>query len=367
MHRPVDLQHRPLDSEDRRPGHAGDRHLVGDDELHAAGALDPQPFGEVEEVRTVLHERAEQALSDWQSQWDDYALSFSEAEQIRNVEKTRFEQLESRISSLVQRRKKLNEEENGGNSDELRLKHEKLVGNEQRKRQARDEFERALSDIAEKIRKLREQDAKLTRLVDERMATLSTAESKHASIEAIQKAALGQSDEIIQSWLESAGLGDNDRVAQCLDVEDGWERAVETVLGDYLQAVCVSDVVSAVDSLGQLQSGNLTLLDSGNDASEAPNDSTLAAKVNQAPAAIMDILQSVRIAPSLESALEIRDQIGSAGSVVTADGIWISEGWLRVRRDKDPQAGVLGRGHDMRPHRRRHRPGLARSPGTHRS
>ena len=37
-----------------------------------------------------------------------------------------------------------------------------------RKRQARDEFDRHLADIAEKIRKLREQDQKLTRLVDER-------------------------------------------------------------------------------------------------------------------------------------------------------------------------------------------------------
>ena len=307
-----------------------------------------QQAQETEQGSQQSFERAEKALSDWQLQWDDYSLSFSEAEQIRNVETTRTEQLESRIDSLVQRRKKLDEEDHGADPVELRSKHEKLVAEEQRKRQARSEFERALQDIAEKIRKLREQDAKLTRLVDERLVTLHSAESKYASIEAIQKAALGQSDEGIQSWLESAGMAGNDRVAQTLDVDEGWERAVETVLGDYLQAVCVSDVASAVESLGDLKSGNITLLESRVDEAAQANSSTLASRVKKAPAAVMDILQSVRIAESLTSALQIREQIGSAGSVITADGVWISQGWLRVRRDKDPKAGVLGRGHDMR-------------------
>jgi len=293
-------------------------------------------------------ERAEKALAEWQLQWDDYALSFSEAEQTRNVETTRIEQLDSRIGSLVQRRRKLDEEGHGADPAELRSKHEKLVAEEQRKRQARGEFERALQDIAEKIRKLREQDGKLNRLVDERLATLRTAESKYASIEAIQKAALGQSDENIQSWLESAGIAANDRVAQALDVEEGWERAVETVLGDYLQAVCVNDVASAVESLGDLKSGNVILLESRVDDAVTSNSSTLASKVMKAPAAVIEILQSVRIADTLEAALAIREQIGSAGSVITPSGVWISQGWLRVRRDKDPKAGVLGRGHDMR-------------------
>lgn len=307
-----------------------------------------QQAQETEQGSLQSLERAEKALAEWQLQWDDYGLSFSEAEQTRNVETTRTEQLDSRIGSLVQRRRKLDEEGHGIDPDELRSKHEKLVAQEQRKRQARSEFDRALQDIAEKIRKLREQDAKLTRLVDERLVTLRTAESKYASIEAIQKVALGQSDEGIQSWLESAGIAGNERVAQALDVEEGWERAVETVLGDYLQAVCVNDVASAVASLGDLKSGNITLLDSRIDEAATANSSTLASRVKKAPAAVMEILQSVRIADSLEAALAIREQIGSAGSVITAEGVWISQSWLRVRRNKDAKAGVLGRGHDMR-------------------
>lgn len=307
-----------------------------------------QQAQETERSSVESLERAEQALAEWQLQWDDYTLSANDAEQIRNVEQTRAEQLETRIGSLAQRRKKLDEAEQAGDPAEFKAKFEKLTAEEQRKRQARGEFDRAIGDISEQIRKLREQDGKLIRLVDERATTLRVAESKHASLDAIQKAALGQSDESIKSWLESAGLEDHERVAQSLDVVEGWERAVETVLGDYLQAVCVTDVTSVVASLAQLTSGNLTLLESRTDDTAQTNASTLAAKVRNAPAAIVEILSTVRIAESLDSALAIRAQIGTAGSVITVDGVWVSQGWLRVRRDKDPKAGVLGRGHELR-------------------
>lgn len=307
-----------------------------------------QQAQETERSSVESLERAEQALAEWQLQWDDYTLSANDAEQIRNVEQTRAEQLETRIGSLAQRRKKLDEAEQAGDPAEIKAKFEKLTAEEQRKRQARGEFDRAIGEISEQIRKLREQDGKLIRLVDERATTLRAAESKHASLDAIQKAALGQSDESIKSWLESAGLEDHERVAQSLDVVEGWERAVETVLGDYLQAVCVTDVTSVVASLAQLTSGNLTLLESRTDDTAQTNASTLAAKVRNAPAAIVEILSTVRIAESLDSALAIRAQIGTAGSVITVDGVWVSQGWLRVRRDKDPKAGVLGRGHELR-------------------
>ena len=292
---------------------------------------------------------AEQALAEWQTRWDEYTQKANEVQQTVNVEQTRTEQLESRIASLAERRNKLEQSHNLASPGDLKEKFEKLAIQEQRKRQARDEFDRALTDIGEKIQKLREQDQKLTRLVDERHATLQAAQASYASLEAVQKAALGESDEGIRSWLENSGLAGQKRVAQSLDVQEGWERAVETVLGDYLQAVCVTDVSSATRSLAQLREGRVTLLleQATLESSEA-SASSLASKVTQAPAAVLEILRSVRIADSLDKALLIREQIGAAGSVITAEGIWISENWLRVSKDKDAKAGVLGREHDMR-------------------
>jgi len=294
-------------------------------------------------------DRAEQALAEWQEQWDSTSSEFSGSEQTQNVESTRVEQLESRLASLTERRRKLADAGNGDDAQQLTATVEALAADEQRKRQTRDDFDRALEEVADKIRTLREQDLKLSRLVDERTTELRSVESRFASVDAVQKAALGEANENIQSWLDAADLGDAARLAQSLEVEDGWERAVETVLGDYLQAVCVSDVTQAVASLTELRAGELTLLESDEQRSGADaNASTLASKVTKAPAGVFDLLATVRLADSLESALSIREQIGDAGSVITRDGVWISTSWLRVKRDKDSSSSVLGREHELR-------------------
>ncbi len=292
---------------------------------------------------------AEAALAEWQTQWDAYRQQMHALQSIQNVEESRAEQIESRITGLAERGRKLEDSKLAANVDEIKQRFEKLSLDEQRKRQARDEFDRHLKDIAEKIQKLREQDGKLSRLVDERRANLQSSEAKFASLDAVQKAALGQSNEAIDGWLDSAGMADNARVAQLLEVEDGWERAIETVLGDYLQAVCAEGVSHAVSSIANFAKGSLTLL--VKDAaieSGAEDNATLAGKVRSAPGAVMGLLRSVRVADNLDTALSIREQVGDAGSVITRDGVWLSDHWLRVMRDKDGKSGILGREHDLR-------------------
>ncbi len=294
-------------------------------------------------------QRAEAALADWQEQWDECTRRHNEAQQQRNIEQTRAEQIESRIRGFSDRRKKLDDARTSSDHETLKAKLEDLTDQEQRKRQARDEFDRALADIAEKIRKLREQDQKLTRLVDERRGAVQAAQARFASLEALQKAALGEGDEGVQRWLQGEGIDGDRRVAKTLDVADGWERAVETVLGDYLQAVCVPNIEPLTASIASLKSGNLTLLlDAAADASAAGAAEMLAGKVRGAPRSISGILSRVRVAESLSDALAMRDALREGESVVTGDGIWLGRSWLRVSRDKDSRSGVLAREHEMR-------------------
>jgi len=291
---------------------------------------------------------AEASLAEWQDQWDECTQKFNEAQQQRNIEHTRAEQIESRIKSYTDRRQKLDDARTAADRDELKAKFDDLTVRELRKRQARDEFDRHLADIGDKIRKLREQDVKLTRLVDERRATLQAAQGKYASLEALQKAALGEGDEGVKSWLEGEGIDGERRVAKSMDVANGWEKAVETVLGDYLQAVCVADLEPVTASIANLREGNLTLLlDSGADAVSG-DAATLAARVNSAPASVAEMLRRVRVADSLNDALAMRERLEDHESVVTADGIWLGRNWLRVSRDKDSRSGILAREHEMR-------------------
>ncbi|MGB5721757.1 MAG: chromosome segregation protein SMC [Woeseiaceae bacterium] len=294
-------------------------------------------------------QRAEAALADWQKQWDAHALRYNTALQQQNVENTRAEQIESRLQSFSERHKKLVDARTMASPEDLKAQHSDLTEQELRKRQGREEFDRHLTDIAEKIRKLREQDEKLTRLVEERRTTLHESQGKFASLEALQDAAIGTGDDGTKRWLTGAGLDGNRRVAQALDVASGWERAVETVLGDYLQAVCVSDITPVAESIMNLHSGSLTVFrEQSRDGQFDVGENTLASKVSGAPAAVLQILANVRIASSLGDALAIRESLSANGSVVTEDGVWLGKDWLRVARTKDGRAGVLAREHDMR-------------------
>ena len=294
-------------------------------------------------------QQAEDALFEWQQQWDEYTAKYNEAQQLSNVEETRSEQIQSRIHGFAGRRKKLDEAQSDVSIEELESSIAELTSLEIRQRQARDEYQKHLTDITDKIRKLREQDDKLTRLVDERRGTLFAAQGKFTSIEALQKAAMGESDGDVQSWLKGAGLDGNKRVAQSLDVADGWERAVETVLGDYLQAVCVSDISSMTEGLAKLRTGNITFMQEsiGDEAKEISTD-TLAAKASGVQRPLQSALGAVRVADSLAHALSIRETLDDATSVITIDGIWLGKDWLRVSRDENPKAGILAREHELR-------------------
>ena len=312
--------------------------------LEAARARQSQSAASLEE--------AEAALAEWQMRWDEYTENANATQQTINVEQTRAEQLKSQLDSLQERRRKLDESRSTADAGSLKAAFDVALVEEQRKRTAREDFDRDLADISEKISGLREQDSKLTKGMDERQAILIDAQSRYASVEAIQKAALGEGDEGVKAWLASSGLGKSARVAQSIDVAEGWETAVEMVLGDYLQAVCISDVSIATTGLAELHEGRLTfLVDSSEPVRDIDAAETLASKVAKAPNAVLDILKSVRIANSLDKALDVREQLVDldvVNSVIIPDGIWLSRDWLRVSRNKDVGAGILSREHEMR-------------------
>jgi chromosome segregation protein len=292
---------------------------------------------------------AEIALADWQHRWDQHKEKYNDTRQQHHVEKTRTEQLESRIQEFSERHQKLDQARLDVDSRELQKQLEAAAQEERRKRKSRDDLEKQLAELGEQVRNLREQDGKLTHLVEERRGTLQAAESRYASLEALQKAALGETDESIHEWLEGAGLHENRKVVQTLNVADGWETAVETVLGDYLQAICVNDLSPVTASIAKLRAGQLTVLeDSLGDSQMDVESQSLAAKVQGAPESIRRLLADVHTAESLAGALSVRDGLGDERSVITTDGIWLGKRWLRVSRDTDSKDGVLSRENELR-------------------
>ena len=101
------------------------------------------------------------------------------------------------------------------------------------------------------------------------------------ALRVIQNTALGNEEEILGGWLTKTGLAGNHRLVQRLMAEPRWTRAVETVLGDFLQAVCVDDVSTYA---ANLPDATVVLLADSQQDGDAPADSLAARVQNSGPA-----------------------------------------------------------------------------------
>src|SRR6185437_2290521 len=169
------------------------------------------------------------------------------------------------------------------------------------------------------------------------------------SLEAVQKAALSASAGQATEWLGEVGLSGHTRIAQTLEVEPGWELAVETALGDYLEAVCIERLDDLAAPLERLARGRVVLVEDagGIDSGAQAGLGALAGKVS-GPAAVLAQLAGVLTAESLAEALQRRGTLAAGQSVITRGGEWLGRGWLRVSRGVDHHLGVIEREHRLK-------------------
>jgi chromosome segregation protein len=156
---------------------------------------------------------------------------------------------------------------------------------------------------------------------------------------------LGEADREAGNWLNSAGLGARPRVTAQLEVDSGWERVVEAVLGDALEAVHVDSLEAVAHRLDELRSGQVMLVEGLSGAGSVAG--SLAARVC-GPAAVLRRLDRVGTASNLQEALQRRHQLSTGESLVTPQGVWVGRDWLRVARGGDAHAGVIEREHRIR-------------------
>ena len=292
-------------------------------------------------------QESEQAMHEWQSSWEDYNRRVAEPTQEAQVERTRMESLERHIGQLQQRSLKIEEEKKNIVGHNLDAELETLQEQGEQAEMQKSELEERVADVLEGINQHRELNNQLNREQDEQRRQLHDSRGRLASLEALQQAALGKKGTAIAGWLENQGLTNNSRLAENIDVDAGWEKAAETVLGQYLEAVCVDGMDSLSTELNDLQ-GSLTLFDtSAGAASSAAITNSLADKV-KSKVPMGHLLDGVLAADDVSQALSMRGNLTDGQSVITKDGIWLGSNWLRVARDKDEKSGVLAREQEIK-------------------
>jgi chromosome segregation protein len=287
---------------------------------------------------------AETELAAWQQRWEGFNRELGAAGQSAQVEAARIEQLESQLHRLRAQSDRLAIERDALGAQQAEAPLAALTQQESAARSAAETLGSRATTAVEEVSGVRSAqhvaEGRLERMRLER----EHVRAELMSLEALQKAALSEKNPRASAWLAGQAAS-RPRVAEMLAVEAGWERAVETVLGDYLEAVCIDGLEKLEGPLAQLDGGRLAFIDSSDSAAEPPVAGTaewLAAHV-QGPAAVLHLLSGVRIGDSLAQALRARHALAASESIITASGEWVGRDWLRVSRGGDAHAGVIER------------------------
>src|SRR5690349_12713706 len=281
-------------------------------------------------------------LSDWQQRWEGFNREQGAAHQTTQVEKARIEQLENQLRRLASQADRLAVEREALIAQESSALLGQLAEKESLARSSADELSQALSQALDRSHKLRAAQFDAEKALEVSRGDREKRRAEVVSLEALQKAALQRGDSRTSEWLNSSGLGKQPRLAAQLSVKGGWERAVETALGDYLEALCVNELDDVAGVLPSLPVGRVSLLQAGAHMDADGSAGTLSGVVS-GPAAIVRLLSRVRLAETLTDALRLRRELADDESVITRTGEWIGRDWLRVNRGGDPHSGILER------------------------
>jgi chromosome segregation protein len=286
-------------------------------------------------------EAAEGAVQESQQRWEEHTRALGAAEQTTQVERARIEQLEAQLRRFGTQAERLATEHEAADAQDGAQQLQELTRQESQARTASEAASGAHAQALQQVQTLRSRQLQAEEDLQAARAAREAARAQLTSLEALQAAALSDHAGKAAGWLHAAGLAARPRLPATLEVDAGWERAVETALGEYLEAVCVEQLDAAVGTLSRLDAGRVTLLQTGEVARSAAS-ATLAAHV-RGPAAVLERLATVLTADSFAAALRERGTLGVGQSRITRDGEWVGRDWLRVSRASEQRGGVIER------------------------
>ncbi len=335
--------------------HAESSELVGRDQAQLQELSDALARAEPElaaaraaesAARAALAE-AEAGMADWQQRWETFSRESAGASQQSQVERARIEQIDAGLARLKAQRERLASERSQLQANVSGARPEEFAAAEQQARERGAEAQRELDATLESLQALRDEERRLSAELDTAKSALQSTHGELLAVEAVQKAALGQSQSGVVEWLTRQQLERRPRLAQQLEVASGWERAVETALGAYLEAVSVDRIDAVAAATDELDSGHLLVTESGGAGGAVAAPDALSARVS-GPSVIAELLGGVIAVETLADAIARRRSLQPGQSVITRGGIWMGRNWLRLARSEAGHSGVIAREQELR-------------------
>jgi chromosome segregation protein len=277
----------------------------------------------------------------------------SQGEQARSVIETRRENRMQAQAQLAQRRERLLAEQRGQAAPvtaQLTDVEEQLA----QESAEQNSKEASLNALREKVQDLQERQRAAGDAAQQTGHRLADFDARAQALSALQ-AKIGQGKDTTK-WQEERGLAKAHRLWQGLDIEPGWEDALEAVLRERLDAIEMErlDTVHAWfdnDGAGG-PPGRIAVYVSASGATKEPGrGDALHSKISSADPGLgrvlSDWLRGVRCRASLKEALQERDSLGVGESFVTPQGHVVSAQAVSFFAPDSELHGVLARQREL--------------------
>jgi len=287
-------------------------------------------------------------MHNWQKTWDEINQRYSAESQKAQIERSKMEQLERHVEQQQQRLQKIDVEKQALRGENLEEQISDLKALLTKSTSEKEEHEHQLTEAIATIRGARENIVTVEQQSADVRRSINQCQGSLSSMEALQEAALGKTDKAAQQWLAKSGIDKNSRFAEKLDVTGGWELAVETVLGDTLEAICVDDINQYSSELDSLENSNLSLIETAKSTATVNASAEMLINNVTSPIELNQFFHGIHCVDTIEGALKARHTLSHDESIITKDGIWLGSNWIRISRETDTNTGVLARENSIR-------------------
>tara|TARA_B100000902_G_scaffold103820_1_gene106065 strand:- start:333 stop:3833 length:3501 start_codon:yes stop_codon:yes gene_type:complete len=294
-----------------------------------------------ENSAALSYAEADQAMQSWQMRWEEFRERSADANKRAEVERSRIQQLEEALLRLQEKSGRLKDEKTELNSLDDPGSLEIF---EERKRSINEELAlaRAEQNKCTEILQTSKKDEQVQRKsLDESREKLQRLEGRRASLETLQEAIGMNFSQELETWFEDNKIDSKDLVLNHLNVTDGWQEAVELVLGECLGAVCVDSIAEFEDGIIDFMSHSFRLVEKSSHQTASSNNQL--SRYVHGGVALESLLAGVIAAENIEEAFALRNRLGPGESVITREGLWLGSDWLRVGPSDSASQGSINR------------------------
>jgi chromosome segregation protein len=304
---------------------------------------------EVKEQTLEQQQKLEQQQSNWQQQWEHYRHNEGQQRQQIQLQQLKISQLTHQSQQLQSRLEKLHQERGQLSVTQLQLDINNLEQSIAFIEQQSDKLQQQLTTCQQQSAQHLQQLKNSQQILHKNQATLHTINGKITSLELLQQHAMEQDKAQLTAWLTENQLIEQPRLFEFLEVETGWEAALEIVLAQSLHAVCIDNINNIIPQLSSLNDHALALFENKPLLVNHPVLAlpSLLEKIN-APFDLAGLLTGIYCANNVDEARTLIEKLNPHESIITPEGTWLGRDWLTIAAKNSRNTGVLQREKQLR-------------------